>query len=37
MKAFFNKNQASKIATFPKTETGSLGDTYFYADWQSLQ
>ena len=31
------QKQVSKIATFPKTETGSLGDTYLYADWQSLQ
>ena len=22
--------------TFPKTETGSLADTYLYVDWQSL-
>ena len=25
-----------KIATFLKTETGSLADTYSYVDWQSL-
>ena len=34
MIAFINKNIL--IANFPKTETGSLADTYLYVDWQSL-
>ena len=37
MIAIINKKVSIEIATFLKTETGPLADTYSYVDWQSLQ